>query len=169
MKRTLLLAFVFLFALVGIANAQVKAGLNELSLSGGIDVVAANGESNTSTTITLGYGHFLNHRIEIGGNASFVKLENVDATGLVGGFGAYHLASSPTSRVVPFLGASAAMGYGNEKDNPIVLGAFGGLKLFVANGAAILVQPFFQRYNFGEKQGGDYSNYGVATGVSLFF
>jgi len=166
-KRIFFLPF-FLILLAFSSNGlgQVRKGINELSLSGSLDVLTANGSSTTSAVIGIGYGHFLTEQAELGGGFSLIKIEGFDAFGTFGGFFSFHFPSTPESKAVPYVGGNVGLGYGDPVDNPFIFGAFGGIKLFIASGAAISIQPFYQRFSYS---GGGINNFGASTGVSLFF
>jgi hypothetical protein len=160
-----LLAAALLLAFSSSSMGHVRKGINELSLRGSIDVVSANGNSNTSTEIGLGLGHSFTDKLQPGVNFSLVKLENVDAFGTFGGFINYYLMTAPEARAVPYLGGTVGVGYGSG-DDPFIYGGHGGVKLFIASGGALSVEPFYQRLNF---EAGGIDNFGLRTGISVLF
>ena len=161
--------FLLVLLVLAVASAtslgHIRKGINELSLRGSFDVVSANGNSTSSTEIGLGFGHSLSDRIQPGVNFSLVKLENVDAFGTFGGFVNYYLTTAPEAAAVPYLGATVGTGYGRS-DDPFIWGGYGGVKLFVAAGGALSVEPFYQRFEYDN---GGVNNFGVRTGISVLF
>ncbi|HLG93499.1 MAG TPA: hypothetical protein VI546_01545 [candidate division Zixibacteria bacterium] len=166
-KGRFVLSFcVALLALSSSSLGQVRKGLNEIAFNGSLDVLTANGSSATSAEVGIGYGHFLTDQAELGGGFSLIKIEGIDAFGTFGGFFSFHFPSTPESKAVPYIGGNIGLGYGDPFDNPFIFGGYGGFKLFIASGGAISIEPFYQRYNYS---GGGINNFGVRTGISLFF
>ncbi len=145
--------------------AQVRKGLNELNLSGSVNILSAEGESITTVLLQLAYGNFVTESLELGGNFSFLSVED-EEIGAVGAFLSIHFPSSG-STAVPYIGGQFGAGFGLD-DNPVTFGGYGGVKIFIGQGGggALTIQGFYLRQNYDE---GGINNYGAMMGISIFF
>lgn len=166
MRRTVVAVAILLFAGSG-ASAQVRSGLNEANVNGHITSVSDGDESTTVMQLQLRYGRFLSDRAELGLTWAANKFEDIDLFGSVGAFGAYHFGALGAT-TVPYLGAQVSLGYGDEIENPIGFGAFGGLKFFVGPGGALSAEAFVDRTSYSDADI-DLTSFGLRLGVSIFF
>ncbi|MBT7808421.1 outer membrane beta-barrel protein [Candidatus Poribacteria bacterium] len=144
--------------------AQVGQGTNELNASGAVTVTGSGGDSTTTTVVGVGLGHFVSNTLELGGDFSLLKGGGGDA------FGAANLRLSlhfpkTDSTALPYVGVTVWRSYGLS-DNEYMYGVYGGVKLFVSDGAALSVQPFITR---ATADFGNATSLGIVSGVSLFF
>ena len=153
--------------LVTTVFGQVMKGLKEVNLAGSFNVSSAGGESFTLIQFATSLAYFINKNVSVGGNLTLVKPEGFDATGAFSALVSVHFAKTEDAKSVPYIGAQIGHGYGSSFDNPFIFGGFVGIKLFVAGGGgAVSIQPFYTRQDF---EFGGVNNYGLLTGVSIFF
>ena len=168
MSRMYLFLMILILGLIYNSESfgQTRKNLNEVSIAGSINVESIRGHSATSISLTTGYGHFVTKFLELGGNFGLTKSKYRDALGAVSFFVSLHLSSKPDVRTVPFIMGQVGFGYGLD-DNPDIAGGAIGIKSFVSGGGgAITTQLFYQLQGFDFIQ---IENYGVSTGVSIFF
>jgi hypothetical protein len=149
------------------ARGQIHSGMNELNISGSLNNSKVDGgETYTYIHLSSGFGHFFNEFLEAGANFSLEKAEDMDPCGTASLFISIHFPSATLRTAVPYLGGQIGGGYGSE-DNPFIWGAFAGLKLFVSGGGAVTIQPYYVKQQYPSDVNID--NYGLLTGVSIFF
>lgn len=147
----------------GSVTAQVRQGSQELNASG----TATFADNFSVISIVTQYGYFLTPSVEIGPSVeisrSSVEVAGTDrstTSGLIGGFGHVHLGRRG-SRSLPYLGAEVGIGVGDADGE--LFGIVGGVKHFIAPGAAITPTAFFQFDGDGD------SRFGARFGISAFF
>jgi len=150
--------------------APIRQGVNEVNLAfsySNTDFSSDRFDDPDSIGIlaaSLAYGIFATDSMEFGVNLQYLSVEDEDDFGSALVFASVHLPIVQDLYV--FVGPQVGSGFGLE-DDPIILGAFAGLKAFVADGGgAISIQPFFNKQIFDN---GNTSTYGVLMGVSIFF
>lgn len=158
------LALVFVVFVAATSFAQVEKGVMELNLSGALNVTS-NGDSVTSFDLAVMPGYFVTKNHEIGAAFDVHKTEGFDTFGTLSGVYTLNFPKEG-GKLLPFVGGHVGFGFGTD-DNPTVFGFFGGIKYFVADGAAINVGPYYRRYMFDHFD--DMNEYGVQWGISLFF
>ncbi|MDX1531551.1 MAG: hypothetical protein R3362_08495 [Rhodothermales bacterium] len=154
--RSALLVLAVALGVARPADAQVREGLRELKAAGSLTVFE--GDATLFVDGTLGF--FLTDRVEVGPLVGVTSdFDNFTAIGL-GGFVDYHL-GRPGATTVPFVGAQVVLGLADA--DGFSIGGQGGLKYFVAPGAAVTPSAFLRV--------DDDSNlvFGAQFGVSLFF
>lgn len=132
MRRVLNLgAIVFLMiALAAVpAAAQQQEGDSELQLQGTLSISTGDAEDNGA--VSVNWGRFFTDRQEIGVTAFTVFTE--DVSGYAGPFYRYNLASGTT---VPYVGASAAAGFGDFSSGDALVNLEGGVRWFLARNMA---------------------------------
>jgi hypothetical protein len=111
-------------------------------------------------------GHFVTDKLELGVSFSFMSDFN-DALGGLAGFSSYHFPLSQDSRTIPFVGGKLGFEFGDLNDTPLVLGGFGGVKVFISDTkAALTIQGFYTRRSFEYTT---ISRFGFEHGISVFF
>jgi len=146
-------------------GGYLRQGMNEVNIAGDIQVLSADGETETTIILSGLYGRFLTNIIEVGGAFSYTKYESYDAFGSVYGQAAYHLMASQNRPVVPYVAARVGAGYGYD-ENPILFGGGLGVKAFVSEKSAFTSELLYERQIFDTI---DVNNFGLRVGVSLFF
>jgi len=144
-------------------SAQVEQGMIEFNLGGGLEAIS-NGGTFTTFTLDTRIGYFFRDEHEVGGIFTVLKIEDIDPIGSFSGFYAFNF-TREDSPVLPYIGGRFGMGF-EPGDDPLIIGAFGGIKYFISEGGAIMVQPFYSRYDY---DAGGFNNFGVSFGISLFF
>lgn len=151
------------FVLGTTGSAQVRQGLSELNLSGSLGMASRGGQSTTIIQLAMSYGHFVVSFLELGGNFSFASIGGTAVSIDYGAFLSAHLPGLFDESVVPYIGGQIEFDF----DNPSTYGGFVGLKVFVSEGGgAVSVQGYYSRQTFVGLQ---VDNYGVLTGVSVFY
>lgn len=153
----LLLALLVCLAFSATADAQVRKDLIELGGSGSISVT----DGNAFATFSPVVGYFISDRIEVGFNPTIRSGLSTNDVFLTA-FGAFHFASNPDARTVPFAGAS--LGASLSDGGGLAIGAQGGVKHFVAPGGAVTLAAVVNT-----NDDFDPIQFGVQAGVSIFF
>lgn len=150
--RTLLLAALALAATT--ADAQVRRGLVELGGTASFESI----EGTSVLRFNPAVGYFFSDALEAGVRLSYQKIEDIDGSGSLFAFGAYHF-GRPGATTVPFLEAN--LGTSITSDSDLVIGGRGGAKFFFLPGGALVADLFVNTT-------GDATSVGAEAGVSIF-
>lgn len=151
------------------SQAQVKEGLTELNLSGAYSAIESDSISTYSILLSASGGYFIFPFLEVGGDFSLTKMKKEDLIGALGPFVSFHLPFTEDATIVPFAGIQGGTTFGWE-ENQYYYGGFLGTKAFIGNGGggAVSLQLFYLRWD-PSKKSAVYNNFGVLTGISIFF
>ena len=152
-----LLAFLVCLAISATSDAQVRADLIEVGGTGSLTFTDGNGRLILSPVL----GYFVSDRIEVGFNPTLTSGLGDNSVFLTA-FGAFHFASGPDARTVPYVAAN--LGASLSDGGGIALGAQGGIKHFVAPGGAITLAAVVNT-----NDDFDPIQLGLQAGVSVFF
>jgi len=140
-------------------------GQTELSIDASLNVSNAGGVSHTTAVVNPRIGYFVHEDFEVGVGGNLI--ENSGAEWAAYGFAAKHFQmDDELGSALWFVGTELGGEFG-EEGNGVLVGVFGGIKLLVPKGGgALFVQPFFIRTLMSADS---FSEFGIATGVSIFF
>lgn len=114
------------------ATAQQTAGDSELQLQGSLSLgIGSDGSDNGS--VFLNYGRFFTDRQEAGALVFASFDSDGDFSGFGGPFYRYNLS---TGKTVPYVGASAAIPFGDYSEGDILLTPEGGVRWFLERNLA---------------------------------
>lgn len=178
MKKILCaVAVLALVGLGGTAFAQeetpmLKAGTQELGLSGNLDFDDPGGD--LSLDIFGSYGYFIQDYVEVGGKVGYVRAEGGDVEIFsLGAFGEYNFPASVIG--VPFIGLGLDYSYADiydEDNDAFVFTPAAGVKWFITEYFAIDTRLFFNwasedlYVNDGEVED---TNWGLTLGLRTYF
>lgn len=111
--------------------AQQQEGDSELQLQGTLSI--STGDAEDSGAVSVNWGRFFTDRQEIGATAFTFFTADGDVAGYAGPFYRYNLASGTT---VPYVGASAAAGFGDFSSGDALVNLEGGVRWFLARNMA---------------------------------
>lgn len=155
--------FALAVLLVSVApHAQVQQGLVELGGSASFHSIhydtALGDDSRTVLRFSPAVGYFFTPSLEAGLRLDYLKLEDVDGSGDLLLFGAYHFGRYGAT-TVPFIEAN--LGTSLTDDSDLVFGGRGGAKFFFLPGGALTADAFVST-------DGDVTRVGAEAGVSIF-
>ena len=156
MRFALLALAVITFAAA--PHAQVQEGLIELGGSASIESLDAGDDRVTVIQFSPSVGYFFTDALEAGIGLRYTKVEDLDASGDILLFGAYHF-TRPGATTVPFLKAQVGTSFTDDSD--VVFGGSGGAKFFFLPGGALTGEIFLLT-------DGDGLDVGAQAGVSIF-
>ena len=139
-------------------EAQVRQGLLELGGSASLESLDAGDDRLTVLQFSPVVGYFFTDALEAGVGLSYVKVEDVDGSGFINLFGAYHFARRGQT-TVPYLKAQIGTSFTDDSD--LQFGGSGGAKFFFLPGGALTGEVFLLT-------DGDALNVGAQAGVSIF-
>ena len=147
------------------AYGQTKKGLNELNMSA--NFIGSSGSGNSGSVFQLGiaYGNYTTQKLEFGINFSLLIFDN-SKSGNGGLFFEYHFPRCDSSTIVPFFGGQIGSMFGDNSVNMLGFGFFNGVKFFLSKNSAMSIQPFYMYY---KKRSSTRSQYGILSGISIFF
>jgi hypothetical protein len=157
----------------GTAAAQVQRGSSELSGRANFDAGKTSLQEDRDVRFEFGgyYGFFLSDRWEIGTSLALIKGTGIDATGAAGLFTDFHFGDTSLP-IVPFAEGSIGFGFGDPRDNPLILGVLAGVKYFVASGGgAVVAGPYYRylRYDREVPGYGAVHELGVSVSLAMYF
>ena len=144
---------------------QINKGINEINFVGSVSNISGDKTSSTTFQFVTGFGHFIFNSVEIGGNFSLTKYEDVDAFGTVSGFISLYPQIKILNKAFTYIGGQFGVGYGSG-ENPNIFGVYAGTKIFISDGGAVTIQPYYLRHEFNY---GGFNNFGILIGISIFF
>lgn len=159
-------------AFAEVQNPMLRAGTQELGLSGNVDFDDPGGD--VSLDISGSYGYFIRDFLELGAKAGYVREQDGDAELVsLGIFSEYNFPASAIG--VPFVGLALDYAYAdvlNEHNDAFVLTPAAGVKWFIRDYFAIDTRVFLNwasddlYLNDGEA---DDIDWGLSLGLRTYF
>lgn len=131
-------------------------GTREISLSGQIQI-----DPNSFYSLNVGYGPFLNPKLQVGGSLGFSGGDHLTTVYNVGAFVNYHFPGA--SAVLPYVGLT--LGYAHASgDNSLAYGAQAGVKYFLNTNVAARAELQYLKYS----QSGAGHTLGINLGLAVY-
>ena len=131
-------------------------GTREISLSGQIQI-----DPSSFYSLNVGYGPFLDPKLQVGGSLGFSGGDNLTTVYNVGLFANYHFPGS--SPLLPYVGLT--LGYAHaSSDDSFAYGAQAGVKYFLNTNVAAKAELQYLGYS----QSGVDHNLGINLGLAVY-
>jgi hypothetical protein len=177
----ILIALITAVALATPGHASpIRAGLQELELSGTVTGVKSDPATpripgttpprgrDWTGDLTMRSGHFQSRVVELGTRFSVIWPEGTGAQYAVGAFISPHFPADENASAVPYVGFQWDVALRHGSVTAYYYGPYAGVKLFVNSGAAVLMEPFWQKEDLKGTDAGR-SRMGARVGVSLLY
>lgn len=160
-------------AFAEVKNPMLRAGTQELGLSGNVDFDDPGGD--IALDLFGSYGYFIQDYVELGGRGGYERQQGGDLENVyLGVFGEYNFPASAIG--VPFVGLALDYAYSDNRDqddeDAFVLTPAAGVKWFISDYFAIDTRLFFKwatedlYVNDGEVEDTDW---GLTLGLRTYF